>query len=305
MKFLLTIFLVYILTGCEDKTNEQAAYLAKEWYQGKAELNSYALTQARYGELREGEAVLIFVSEDMMTQKLVKPDSARHNSNEKQVLKMNFTKKFITGIYPYSMMLSVFTPASVSGNDRTYKASCSVQEWCGQSFSQLRRDGKSYHWELHSYFEKEGEQDFSFTTGFLEDEIWTRIRINPQTLPQGKIKVIPGLFWQRIAHTEMKAEDAVATRSSADTFFIRDSTALMYTIHYPVTQRTLQIYYKPDAPYTILGWQESYPDGFGEGKKMLTTTGTLKKTTWLDYWNHNHLADSIYRTQLDLAAHGR
>jgi hypothetical protein len=34
------------------------------WYQGKAEITSYDLQQARYGENREGSAVLVFVSED-------------------------------------------------------------------------------------------------------------------------------------------------------------------------------------------------------------------------------------------------
>ena len=30
------------------------------WYAGKAEITSYSLQQARYGELRDGHAVLIF-----------------------------------------------------------------------------------------------------------------------------------------------------------------------------------------------------------------------------------------------------
>ena len=36
----------------------------KHWGDGKAELDRYALTQPRYGELRQGTAVLIFVTED-------------------------------------------------------------------------------------------------------------------------------------------------------------------------------------------------------------------------------------------------
>ena len=34
------------------------------WYQGKAELASYDLNQSRYGEIRNGHAVLIFLTED-------------------------------------------------------------------------------------------------------------------------------------------------------------------------------------------------------------------------------------------------
>ncbi|MDP7238046.1 MAG: hypothetical protein QGI34_15090, partial [Candidatus Latescibacteria bacterium] len=34
------------------------------WYQGKAEITSYTLKQARYGEIHDGHVVLIFVTED-------------------------------------------------------------------------------------------------------------------------------------------------------------------------------------------------------------------------------------------------
>jgi hypothetical protein len=60
----------------------------------------------------------------------------------------------------------------------------------------------------------------------------------------------------------------------------------------------LQIYFKSIFPYEILGWQETYPDGFGKNKKMLTTKAVLKKTIWLDYWKHNSINDSTYRDTL-------
>jgi hypothetical protein len=49
-----------------------------------------------------------------------------------------------------------------------------------------------------------------------------------------------------------------------------------------------------------LGWQENYPDGFGNNKKMLITKAVKKKTAWLDYWKHNALADTTYRDTLQL-----
>jgi hypothetical protein len=74
----------------------------------------------------------------------------------------------------------------------------------------------------------------------------------------------------------------------------------MYTIHYPLAQRTLQIYFQSTFPHEIAGWRETYPDGFGSSKKMLTTKAILKKKVWLDYWKHNALADSSYRDTLQL-----
>jgi hypothetical protein len=62
------------------------------WYAGEAEITSYELQQARYGEIRNGKAVLVFVTEDFLPQKQVKAD--RYNSTNIPVLKLNSTKKF-------------------------------------------------------------------------------------------------------------------------------------------------------------------------------------------------------------------
>ena len=42
------------------------------WFAGKAEITSYKLEQARYGELRDGSAVLIYVTEPFLADKQVK-----------------------------------------------------------------------------------------------------------------------------------------------------------------------------------------------------------------------------------------
>ncbi len=74
----------------------------------------------------------------------------------------------------------------------------------------------------------------------------------------------------------------------------------MYTVHYPAAQRTLQIYFQVTFPNEILGWQETYPDGFGTNKKLLTTKAIRKKMIWSDYWKHNALVDSTYLDSLQL-----
>ncbi len=301
LKYLLLLsFVALNMCSCKEETQAPSEVFKQTWYVGKAELSSYTLQQARYGEIRSGEAVLIFVTEDFSTGKLVKLDEPEKANEKIRVLKMNMTKNFNTGIYPYSMMLSVFTPASKDGKERTVKADCSSQEWCGQTFSQLQLKGNNYNWQLHSYFEKEGEQDKKIDAVLLEDELWNRIRINPSNLPQGKISIIPGLLWQRLSHVELKAEEAVLTISKADSFFINAREIQMYTIHYPHAQRTLQIYFQSTFPHEIAGWHETYPDGFGSSKKMLTTKAVLKKKVWLDYWKRNAIADSTYRDTLQL-----
>ncbi|MEO7393365.1 MAG: hypothetical protein ABIU11_00405 [Chitinophagaceae bacterium] len=300
INFSLQVVIIFLCCSCKQKTEPPSEQFKSEWYAGKAELSSYTLQQARYGEMRKGEAMLIFVTEDFSKEKLVKLDEPGKTGDKVRVMKMNMTKNFITGIYPYSMMLSVFTPLSKNGNEKTLKADCSSQEWCGQTYSQLQLKGKKYNWQLHSYFEKEGEQVKKLNAVLLEDELWNRIRINPSTLPQGKFSLVPGLLWQRLSHIEIAEEEAFLSLSKADTFFIKNSNVLLYNIFYPTAQRTLQIYFQSDFPFNILGWQEKYPDGFGADKKMLTTRAILKKTIWLDYWKHNTIADSTYLNTLEM-----
>ncbi|MEK6223912.1 MAG: hypothetical protein N2A97_03490, partial [Thermodesulfobacteriales bacterium] len=92
------------------------------WYDGKAEITSYKLEQARYGELHEGYAVLVFVTEDFSKSKQVKLDNPQNaNGDDVKVLKLNRIKKFDTGIYRYSMMDSVFTPIYIGEYPNTLK----------------------------------------------------------------------------------------------------------------------------------------------------------------------------------------
>jgi len=267
------------------------------WYAGKAEISSFTLRQARYGEIRKGEAVLIFVTEDFSNNKLVKVDEPGKTNDKTSVLKLNMTKNFVTGVYPYSMMMSVFTPVSNNGTLKTLKANCSSQEWCGHTFSQLALNGEKYDWTLHSYFEKEGEQDRTVDGLLLEDALWNRIRINPAKLPTGKVTLIPGLIWQRLSHKSMQAEEALCTLTRS---VVNDTATAMYYIHYPAYNRTLKIYFTDGFPYEIKGWEETYPDGFGNNKKILQTIAVRKKIIWLDYWSHNKNSDSTYRESLQL-----
>ncbi len=46
--------------------------LSDYWYQGKAEITSYTLLQNRYKDVHPGSAVLVFVTEDFLTDKQVK-----------------------------------------------------------------------------------------------------------------------------------------------------------------------------------------------------------------------------------------
>ena len=145
---------------------------------------------------------------------------------------------------------------------------------------------------IRSYFE--GESDLiKLDKNLLEDDIWTKIRISPEELAEGKTEMIPSLFYLRLMHAETKAYSCVATRK-------KEKTTSSYSLAYEELNRTVSITFENDFPYKITGWTESYPDGWAADAPMLTTKGELLNTIQSDYWNKNSVKDSGLRKELQL-----
>ena len=289
--YLITTLLIFASCAspsAEKKSLDLSQEFKDYWYSGTAEITSYDLEQARYGEMRKGEAVLIFVTEDFLPREQVKANSS--NSENISVLKLNSTKKFVTGIYPYSIMQSTFYP--LDGKDHALKVSASIQEWCGQVYSQLNNRNK-FEVSSHSYFQGEADQEFSLEKTHLENEIWNRLRIDPDAVPVGDFKMIPSLEYLRLSHNETKAYSAFGEFLTMDGYNI-------YTLEYPELKRELKIYFSLGFPNTIEKWEESYPSGFGENAEILTSTAVKKQRIKTDYWNKNSNKNLPLRQKLDL-----
>lgn len=260
----------------------------KYWYAGDAEITSYKLEQARYGEVREGKAVLIYVTEPFVKGKQVKAD--RSYPDNIPVLKLNSTKKYLTGIYPYSIMNSSFYP--VHDNQHALKVSFSAQEWCGHVYAQLNNKDK-FEIQSRSYFESESDTDIVIDKTILENELWNKIRINPEGLPVGDIKVMPSLEHIRMSHGELKSYKATASLTSKNGI-------QTYTISYPELERTLAINFTSAFPYVIESWSDSFKSGFGSKAKILISTATKIKTLKTPYWRQNRNEHLPLRDSLGL-----
>lgn len=284
--------LILLSASCSKPQREDVDFDAwgKYWFQGKAEISSFDLTQYRYGEPRTGEAVLIFVTEEFSGKKQVKldqPDKA--GSDKVSVIKMNQTRDFVTGIYPYHMMLSVFTPTKEK--EHSLKIAASSQEWCGQSFTQLNlKSGDSYQGKIFSYFEKEGDDSFSFS-GLSEDELWNLIRINPNQIPIGSVEMMPSLFHQRFTHEDFQTQEA----------FIRitdiTNNRSQLEVTYSSGIRELKIAFEKEFPYQIMGWEESQTRQDGTKEISIAKRKGLKI---VDYWIKNKVEDEFLRKELNL-----
>ena len=264
--------------------HETASEFKTYWYAGEAEISSYKLEQWRYGEMREGTAVLVYVTEDFLPDVQVKANY--QNANNIPVLKLNAIKKFNTGVYPYSIMQSTFYP--VSNNKHALKVSSSMQEWCGHVYAQLN-NRKQFEIMSHSYFEGEADKNFKLDKAILENELWLKLRIDPKSLPTGDLKIIPSFEYLRLKHKTIKTYEASASL-----------TGNTYSISYSELKRTLSITFNPEFPFDILSWEESFESGFGPNAKVLTTKATKLKTIKSPYWQKNSNKDEMLRQTLKL-----
>ncbi len=265
-------------------SNPMSASFQEYWYQGKAELSSYTVLQERYGEIRPAEQVNVFVTENLSRQKQVKLDNPNQADNDRvPVLKFNSVRRFHTGIYDYSIEESVFTP--VDGNP-TLKITSTVQDWCGQVFTQINLDKKDYRIRQFSYFETEGDSDRRLPQTLLEDELWTKLRINPAVMPLGKVQIIPATLYLRFRHQPFKVHTANLSMEKGD----RENTLHLI---YEDMPRSLAIRFESVFPYRIMGWEE-----MDNGK--LVSSGQLKTTRIEAYWSQHDVKSNGMRDSLQV-----
>lgn len=293
-KFPSLILTLFIFSCTSDSSPSENIVITEEfsayWFAGKAEVASYSLSQSRYGENRDGHAVLIFVTEAFSKSKQVKLDNPEEAGEDAvTVMKLNMIKKFNTGIYPYSMMLSTFTPIDTEGPPPMLKATMSSQEWCGQVFSQLNLRSDEYVLQEYSYFEKEGDDTRELPVLLSEDVIWSLIKMDPQGLPQGKITILPGMFHSRLMHHAYEPLDAEA-------ILTEDTEEMSYTINYDGGRR-ITWKFGSTFPHQILEWKETFK---GLDGKENETTATFKKMLVIPYWQYNATKDIIFRDSLGI-----
>lgn len=293
---MLSLILTISTNGCEVGSNTSSGsqnepipqQFRDYWYAGLAEINSYDLRQSRYGEIREGDAVLVFVTEDFSKSKHVKLDYPDQAGRDKvSVLKLNTFKKFHTGIYDYAIMQSVFTPVEIAEYPHSLKLTFSAQDWCGQSFMQFNLKGDHYQIAHNSYFETEGDLVKKLPDALLEDEIWTRLRIQPESIPTGHVDLIPSATFARLQHVDLKVTKARITKEKLN------NMQTQLKIEYLHLERTITIHYESVFPYKIIGWEEN------DGQKGLSKA-TLKKSIKSDYWTKNRLEFDYLRDTLGL-----
>ena len=267
------------------------------WSDGKAELNGYRLTQPRYGALRRGTAVLVFVTEDFSDSVRVKADPGKHPASDVYpVLKLNSVRDFQTGIYDYNVMTSVF--ARVAPGWPVAKVSLSSQEWCGHVYHHLLPRAGRIAGISHSYFdgEADGQDDLDFPSGgVMEDEVPILLRgWGGAYLAPGETRAVPylpGLLRARLEHKPLVWGRAQISRGAVSAPLA--VPAGRFTVDtWRVAQEggpTLTYQIEQAPPFRIVRWSVDT----GE-------EGVLLGSTRLAYWKLNAPGGERYLKEMGL-----
>jgi hypothetical protein len=259
------------------------------WSDGQAELAAYDLVVSRYGQLRKGSAVAIFVTETFSNSARVKADPGRHPSSDTfPVLKLNFIQDFPTGVYDYNLMTSTFVALQrVNGRPAGYptKVSFSSQEWCGHVYHQLRLDAKAIRHESHSYFDREADQrqSIAYPAGGVTGDallLWARGLASPALAPGGRAVVpfLRSLQDVRLGHVPLAWGKAVLARADQPQRVTVPAGAFDAQVRTVAIQggRTWTFFAEQAAPHRLLKWQAS--DGH---------QGELIASKRMKYWQMN------------------
>jgi len=194
------------------------------WGDQKAELAGYDLKFPRYGQIRTGSAVAIFVTEPFSNEARVKADAGRHSSaDEFPVFKLNLVEDFPTGLYDYNLMTSVFVAMKAVNNrppGTPAKISFSSQEWCGHVYHQVLLDDGAARDELHSYFDGEADQQNKLdlpNNAATEDALplWARGLAGPYLKPGESVQLpmLRSLKIARLVHRPVVVQAATLERN--------------------------------------------------------------------------------------------
>lgn len=260
------IKILVIFTSVSVLSILYADEFSSQWYDGKAEISTYKISEKRYGEYRNGIRTMIFVTEPMRLSNNIKPDVDLPESKKIEVIKLNDIRRFNTGIYDYSVMTSVFAAVEKRKNIPlfgTMKVSLTSQEWCGNVFELLKRQNKLFKGQLFSYFEEEGETNYTIENkGRVEAEenLWVIIReLRGSVLKIGEsinLHIIPSAWSRRKTHNPAKAEEGILIKVKSGKIETAIGSFRAVLFMWKFDGKQTEVWIESSYPHRILSWKE-------------------------------------------------
>lgn len=299
MLSLLASTALVFLGSCSHEPTSAAPRVDDEfetlWYDGQAEVAGYTWKGMRYGELRTGEAVAIFVTENVDAETHVKLDDP--SKGGVTVLKLNLVRDFQTGLYDYDTTTSVFAEV---GAFRPLRVTFASQEWCGHVHEVLDV-GKKLALDVQSYFEGESvETTLAMKDGaLLGDHLFVWLRgLRGAPLAPGETKELPYLadgFERRLRHAQADWQSVKITRAAASASEAVPAgtfPAVVYTLA-TGDGRSGRVAFEEAYPHRLLSWS------WQRGAELLDS-GTLTGSQRRKYWELHAEGQGALRAELGL-----
>jgi hypothetical protein len=289
------------------------AVFEPHWQDGRAELDGYRYVVTRYGHLRAGTAVMVYVTEPFSESQRVKVDRPQPGSPDVvEALKLNVVRDFQTGIYDYNTMVSVF---SRSRDFSPLKISFSSAEWCGHVYEEMLFERYHVADRYQSYFQ--GESDSRRLTlvkgGIAEEELFIRLRnLRDEWIPAGqrrKVPFLPAAFYRRLTHRPLVWTEAVIERArNAESVTV--PAGRFDAVHYTVRTgdgREGEFWVEQAYPHRIVRWTWRPAAGTvakegGWSPAEGLDQGELSGSQRLAYWQLHNPGDERYLEGLGLKA---
>ena len=267
------------------------------WYDGQAELAGYVWKGSRYGELRTGEAVAIFVTETVDADSHVKLDDPSKGDGV-TVVKLNLVRDFQTGLYDYDTTTSVFAEV---GAFRPLRVTFASQEWCGHVHEALDV-GKKLALDVQSYFEGESVATTLAwkENAVLGDHLFVWLRgLRGAPLAAGETRELPYLadgFERRLRHAKAEWQSVKITRAAASTSETVPAgtfPAVVYTLA-TGDGRSGRVAIEEAYPHRLLAWS------WQRGDEVLDS-GAMTGSKRLKYWELHAEGQGALRAELGLS----
>jgi hypothetical protein len=299
---LLTLSLPLLLagsggTGSSHEPVSQTDF-ERTWYDGQAEVNGYRWKGTRYGELRTGEAIAIFVTETLGAEdhvKVERPDE--HRGATLTVLKLNLVRDFRTGLYDYDTMVTSFADVD---RLQPLRQTFSSTEWCGQVFETLDLRGKELTLDVRSYFEGESARKTlpMKPDGITGEHLFVWLRgLRGHALAAGEKRKLPYLadpFERRLRHTEASWGELAVTRSKE--LVLVSGKEQIWAIAYELGAsdgRTGKVLIEEAWPHRLLSWE------WRRGAELLDSA-ILTGSKRMKYWELHAEGQEAVRKELGL-----
>ena len=244
----------------------------KFWDDGKAEVANYKAERIIYKKLRSFSYSIITVSEVFNKEFLTKTDDYNRKDNF-NVMKVNFFARIETDKYPYHFMTSIFTDRNNAAN--LVKFTNSSQEWCGNTFKEIRKNEKGFQLNYNSYWDTEGSGTKNLDGNILlEDQLIFSLRA---------LSFKPGLVVNnKILETQISSKVGKLVVYNAEMIVSEGGKVLIENKTYDSWKVIVKLEKDKSNEYYFT---KEYPNYLIKSQSWDGRTLTLNSITRDDYWN--------------------